>query len=170
MWKLPPHGQPTNVLYCDCAKNTIHQVTTMLATSKNVLFPGHNYLLTTGTHWRPGNIQSEGSSVSVVSRRLWPGTRTYFEVASMVVTWWIVTFSTVLCPILWVSCSIHYCSDGANSANSDRQLQQTRRLTSSVKSFRLSDNYIGQLTHVDRSAKLMTEREHLIYLTIMVGD
>ena len=27
---------------------TIHQVTTMLATSK-VLFPGHNHLLTTGT-------------------------------------------------------------------------------------------------------------------------
>ena len=30
-------------------KATIHQVTTMLATSKNVLFPGHNYLLTTNT-------------------------------------------------------------------------------------------------------------------------
>ena len=30
-------------------KATIHQVTTMLATSKNVLFPGHNHLLTTGT-------------------------------------------------------------------------------------------------------------------------
>ena len=30
-------------------KATIHQVTTMLATSKKVLFPGHNYLLTTGT-------------------------------------------------------------------------------------------------------------------------
>ena len=28
---------------------TIHQVTTMQATSKNVLFPGHNYLLTTST-------------------------------------------------------------------------------------------------------------------------
>ena len=30
-------------------KATIHQVTTMLATSKNVLFQGHNHLLTTGT-------------------------------------------------------------------------------------------------------------------------
>ena len=30
-------------------KATIHQVTTMLSTSKNVLFPGHNHLLTTGT-------------------------------------------------------------------------------------------------------------------------
>ena len=28
-------------------KATIHQVTTMLAISKNVLFPGHNHLLTT---------------------------------------------------------------------------------------------------------------------------
>ena len=28
-------------------KTTIHQVTTMLATSKNVLFPNHNHLLTT---------------------------------------------------------------------------------------------------------------------------
>ena len=27
----------------------MHQVTTMLATSKNVLFPRHNHLLTTGT-------------------------------------------------------------------------------------------------------------------------
>ena len=30
-----------------CQKATIHQVTTMLSTSKNVLFPGHNHLLTT---------------------------------------------------------------------------------------------------------------------------
>ena len=30
-------------------KATSHQVTTMLATSTNVLFPGHNHLLTTYT-------------------------------------------------------------------------------------------------------------------------
>ena len=30
-------------------KATTHQVTTMLATSKNVLFPGDNHLLTTST-------------------------------------------------------------------------------------------------------------------------
>ena len=30
-------------------KATIHQVNTLLATSKNILFPGHNHLLTTGT-------------------------------------------------------------------------------------------------------------------------
>ena len=29
-------------------KDTIHQATTMLSTSKNVLFPGHNHLLTPG--------------------------------------------------------------------------------------------------------------------------
>ena len=34
--------------YCPLHKYpTIHQVTTMLATSKNVHFPGHNHLLTT---------------------------------------------------------------------------------------------------------------------------
>ena len=38
-------------------KATIHQVTSMLATSNNVLFPGDN--------------QSVGSSVPVVSRWLW---------------------------------------------------------------------------------------------------
>ena len=36
-------------LLTPCKKPTIHQVTTILATSKNVLFQGHNHLLTTGT-------------------------------------------------------------------------------------------------------------------------
>ena len=40
---LPEQGVPLH------KKATIHQVTTMLATSENVLFPGHNHLLTTGT-------------------------------------------------------------------------------------------------------------------------
>ena len=35
---------------------------------------------------------SEGSSVLMVSRWLWPGNLTFLEVASMVVTWWIVAF------------------------------------------------------------------------------
>ena len=40
---------PLSVVYADTAqKTTSHQVTTMLATSKNVLFPGHNHLLTIG--------------------------------------------------------------------------------------------------------------------------
>ena len=41
-------------------KATIHQVTTMLATSKNVLVPGPNHLLTTGAddpslEWQASN-------------------------------------------------------------------------------------------------------------------
>ena len=42
-----PSFQNTCYLY-HTQKVTIHQVTIMLATSKNVLFPGHNHLLTTG--------------------------------------------------------------------------------------------------------------------------
>ena len=46
-------------------KAAIHQVTTMPATSKNILFPGHNHLLiiNTGTddlslyRWHSGNNQ-----------------------------------------------------------------------------------------------------------------
>ena len=72
----------------------------MLATSKNVPIPGHNHLLTTGAddptlyclNAREGDNRSEGSSAPVVSRWLLPGDRTFLEVASMVVTWWIVAF------------------------------------------------------------------------------
>ena len=42
--------------------------------------------------WCSGDSQSVGSSALVVSRWLWPGNRTLLEVASMVVTWWIVGF------------------------------------------------------------------------------
>ena len=78
-------------------KATIHHVITMLATSKNVLFPCHNHLLTTGTDnpfpsRRSNDNQSVGLSVSVVSRWLWPGNRTFSEMANVVVTWWIVFF------------------------------------------------------------------------------
>ena len=34
--------------FTQCEKATLHQLTTMLAISKNLLFPGHNHLLTTG--------------------------------------------------------------------------------------------------------------------------
>ena len=37
-----------NILTITWQESTIHQVTTMLATSKNVLFPGPNHLLTIG--------------------------------------------------------------------------------------------------------------------------
>ena len=38
----------------------IHQATIMLATSKNILFPGHNQLLTTGTDDFDSEIISTG--------------------------------------------------------------------------------------------------------------
>ena len=46
---VPPKS--TSYMHCKTPheKNTVHQVTTMLATSKNVLFPGHNHLLIIGT-------------------------------------------------------------------------------------------------------------------------
>ena len=82
-------------------KATIHQVTTMLATSKNVLFLVINtcsppVLMTLHfnyhPHWRLSNNRSVRSSAPVVSRWLWPGNRTFLEMASMVVTYWIVFF------------------------------------------------------------------------------
>ena len=57
-------------------KATIHQVTTMLATSNNVLFPGHNHLLTTSTDYLT----------------LGDNQRPFLEVVSMVISWWIVFF------------------------------------------------------------------------------
>ena len=53
----------------------IHQVTTMLATSKNILFPGHNHLLTSSADPTFDNCPSN-----------------ILEVAIIVVTWWIVAF------------------------------------------------------------------------------
>ena len=50
-------------------KSTIHQVTTMLSTSRNVLFPGPNHLLKTGADdltLARAPARSEGSSVLVV--------------------------------------------------------------------------------------------------------
>ena len=78
-------------------KATTHHVTTMLATSKNILFTGHTHLLTTDTSdptlWLSPlpvlcDNQSVGSSVGlpVVSRWLWPGNGMFLEVA---IAWWL---------------------------------------------------------------------------------
>ena len=78
----------------------------MLATSENVLFPGSNHRVLITLHsnchscWRSGDNQS-GSSTRVISRWLGPGNRTFLEVASMVVTWWIVAF---LCSVFSNGC------------------------------------------------------------------
>ena len=66
-------------------KATIHQLITTQAISKNVLFPGHNHLLTTSTvdpslaGAQVIDNQSVGSSVPVVSRWLWPGNMDIFR-------------------------------------------------------------------------------------------
>ena len=72
-------------------KITMYQVNTMLATSENVLFPGHNHLLTTGTDdstliitRAPAYISAGGYQVVMTWKY------NILEVASMVVTWWIV--------------------------------------------------------------------------------
>ena len=48
------------------------------------------------TRWRLSDNLSEGPSYRVVSRWLWPRNRTFLQVASMAVTWWIVTFLAVV--------------------------------------------------------------------------
>ena len=108
-WKFlnDKYHKETGVLYT-AQKATIHQVTTMQATSKNILFPGHNHLLTTSAHHPDTLIIAqvpayEGSSIPVVSRWLWPGSRTFLEVASMVVTWWIVAFSSSVIVWSWLA-------------------------------------------------------------------
>ena len=45
--KWRTHG--VDMMHNTAQKATIQQLTTMLATSKNVLFAGYNHLLTTGT-------------------------------------------------------------------------------------------------------------------------
>ena len=80
-------------------KSTFHQVNTMLATCKNVLFPGHNYLLTTGAD--DPTLMSARAPARVIIKVLghqhqWLAAGSdleighFLEVASIVVTWWIV--------------------------------------------------------------------------------
>ena len=47
---VPNMAQTETLRKTKTKKNIIHQVTIMLAVSKNVLFPGHNHLLNTGTN------------------------------------------------------------------------------------------------------------------------
>ena len=78
-------------------KATIHQLTTMLSTSKNVLFPGHITTCMTphftyNPRWRLSDNQSVQSSAQEVSRWLWPENKTFLEVDSMVSSWWVAAF------------------------------------------------------------------------------
>ena len=83
---------------------TIYQVTTMPATSKNVLFPCRNHLLTSGaddpTLWLSPECQRVKGQPRGGQQYRWLAggydleNGTHLEVASMVVTgtWWIVPF------------------------------------------------------------------------------
>ena len=84
-------------------KATIHQVTTVLAASRNVLFPGHNHLLTTGTD----DLTLAGARAIIKAsgyQYQWlaggydlQGNKTFLEVASTVITWWIVFCFCAVC-------------------------------------------------------------------------
>ena len=54
-----------------CKKATIQQVTTMLATPKNVLFLGHNHLLTTSTDDRTLIIAGAWAIIKVKGHQNW---------------------------------------------------------------------------------------------------
>ena len=45
---LPSEQKIVKTHHIHCTKKPLHQVTTMLLTSTNIQFPGHNHLLTTG--------------------------------------------------------------------------------------------------------------------------
>ena len=63
----------------------IYQLIIMLSTSNNVLFPGHNHLLTTGAN-------------DLTLLFLPEHQRGHMEVDSMVVSWWIVSFLRCFLP------------------------------------------------------------------------
>ena len=98
-------------------KTTVHQVITMLATSKNILFPGPNHQcwwpFTLIFTLAPSLVLGWQSNCWVISTdglqvvRTWK--RTFLEVGSMVVTWWIVATlpSDIQCKrqLLWTTAS-----------------------------------------------------------------
>ena len=74
----------------------------MLATSENVLFAGHNHLLTTSTN--DPSLASIRATIKVSGHQYqWLAGGYDLEVpASMVVTWWIVAFlHSALLLVLW---------------------------------------------------------------------
>ena len=103
-------------------KATIDQVTTMLATSKNVLFPGQVIITCTDNHrhWWPGTLIIALAPAKVIIKvkghqYWWLACGYHLEIGhfrsgySMVVTWWIVAFCTVI-PIIHLHVFICICS------------------------------------------------------------
>ena len=62
-------------------KYTIHQLTTMLATSKTALFLGHNHR---ANHWHSVIIKESRYRYWRLAWWLWPGNRTFLEVAILI--------------------------------------------------------------------------------------
>ena len=92
-----------------CKKSIIHQLTTMLSTSKDVLFPSHNHLCwwpdTFTIAWVPARV-----IIKVSGHQYWwlpPGNRTFLEVGGMVLTWWIVDFLPRKCNIECISTNVN---------------------------------------------------------------
>ena len=82
----------------------------MLATSKNVLFPGHNHVLTTGTD--DPSLTGAWVIIKVLGHQHWWLAGGYdleighfLSVASMVVTWWIVALLPSVSNTASVECS-----------------------------------------------------------------
>ena len=86
-------------------KATIHQVSTMLSTSRNVLFPGHNHLLTTGASLAGTRviIKVSGHQDQWLAGGYNLEIEHFLEVDSMVVSWWIVFFLA-----LWLIQIFHF--------------------------------------------------------------
>ena len=69
----------------------------MLAISENVLFPGHNYLLTSSINGLTLIIARSPARVIIkVKGHQYLEIGHFLEVASMVVVWWIVAFCVVM--------------------------------------------------------------------------
>ena len=90
---------------------TIHQLAIMLATSKKVVFSGYNHPAN-NQYWWPDTLIIVQVLVKLIlkvlshqyqwlAEWLWPENRTFLEVSSLVVSWWILAF---LCSA-W--CSFH---------------------------------------------------------------
>ena len=76
--------------------DTIHRLTTTLATSKNVLFPGHNHLLTTSADDR--SLAGTWAIIKVLGHQhqwLSPGNRTFFRW----IVWWLAGGYWLFCAV-----------------------------------------------------------------------
>ena len=109
---LPLTSHLSGIIITAQKKNTIYQVTTMLATSKTVPFIGHNH-----RYWRPDTLTIARAPARVIIKvsghQYWWLAGGYdleighfLEVANMVVTWWIVAFLVQCITMVWCENSV----------------------------------------------------------------